>query len=74
MASIVTGITLRGFRTVNDGQQTAPPKRILAVLPDYQKPVAGLPIAEHIGLTAFRTVYPNFDAWMTNLLGLAYSP
>ncbi len=56
---------------INDGQQTAPSKRILSVLPDYQKPVAGLLIAQRIGLAAMCAACPHFDSWVTRLLGLA---
>jgi hypothetical protein len=55
---------------INDKPLTAPSKRILALLPDYQKPVAGLLIAQHIGLAAIRAVCPHFNAWITRLLAL----
>jgi hypothetical protein len=55
---------------IDDKPQTAPSKRILDLLPDFQKPVAGLLIAQHIGLAAIRAVCPHFDAWLTRLLAL----
>jgi hypothetical protein len=56
---------------INDKPLTAPSKRILDLLPDYQKPVAGLLIAQRIGLAAIRAVCPRFDAWITRLESLA---
>jgi hypothetical protein len=58
---------------IDDKPQTAPSKRILDLLPGYQKPVAGLLIAQRIGLAAIRAVCPHFDAWLTRLLALAGS-
>jgi hypothetical protein len=55
---------------INDKPATAPSKRILDLFPDYQKPVAGLLIAQRIGLAAIRAVCPRFDAWVTRLLAL----
>jgi hypothetical protein len=55
---------------IDDMPHTAPSKRILALLPDYQKPVAGLLIAQRIGLGAIRAVCPHFNAWITRLLAL----
>jgi hypothetical protein len=55
---------------IDDKPFTAPAKRILNLLPDYQKPVAGLLIAQRIGLAAIRAACPHFDAWITRLLAL----
>jgi hypothetical protein len=55
---------------INDKPATAPSKRILDLFPDYQKPVAGLLIAQRIGLAAIRAVCPRFDAWVARLLAL----
>ena len=43
---------------IDDGQISAPSKRILNILPDYQKPVAGLLIATGIGLEKIRSEWP----------------
>jgi hypothetical protein len=55
---------------IDDKPLTAPSKRIHDLLPDYQKPVAGLLIAQRIGLDAIRAVCPHFNAWITRLLAL----
>jgi hypothetical protein len=60
---------VKGFATiehVNDGQCTAPSKRIIRVLPAYEarKTAAGPNIAEYIGLARLRETCPHFDAWV----------
>lgn len=58
---------------IDDGEQTAPSKRISACFPDYPgaKTVAGPQIAENIGLDAIRKQCPHFDAWLTTLESLS---
>lgn len=56
---------------IDDDPRTAPSKRILDVLPDYQKPVAGLLIAEQIGLEKIRAECRHFDDWLARLIELA---
>jgi hypothetical protein len=54
---------------IDDGKQTAPSKRIMAHLPDYEgaKPVVGPQIAEQIGLVALRAKCPHFNEWVFRL-------
>lgn len=54
---------------INDGQHTAPSKRIIAELPDYEdaKAAVGPQIAELIGLDTIRTKCPHFAAWLGRL-------
>ena len=49
---------------VNDSPHTAPSKRILAVMPEYQKTFHGPLIACDIGLDALRQACPHFHAWL----------
>lgn len=58
---------------INDSEQTAPSKRIIAAIPDYdsRKPTAGPQTAELIGLPAIRAKCPHFDAWVGKLEQLA---
>lgn len=56
---------------INDGFETAPSKRILAILPGYEKPVSGLLIAQRIGLATMRRECAHFDRWIARLLTLA---
>jgi len=46
----------------------APSKRILDVLPDYQKPVAGMLIAQRIGVARIRQECRHFDEWLSRLI------
>lgn len=51
---------------INDGPLTAPSKRIIATIPDYEggKPTAGPQIAASIGLELIREKCQHFDAWL----------
>jgi hypothetical protein len=54
---------------IDDGQHTAPSKRIIAELPDYEdaKAAVGPQIAQLIGLDAIRSRCPHFAAWLVRL-------
>jgi hypothetical protein len=54
---------------INDGQQSAPSKRIIAHLPDYEgaKPLVGPQVAELIGLAVIQSKCPHFSAWLSRL-------
>ena len=56
---------------INDSPQTAPSKRILQLMPEYDKVVQGTLIASDIGLDQIRTKCAHFDGWVENLEGLA---
>lgn len=58
---------------IDDGEHTAPSKRIIAQLPDYDaaKSVEGPQVAELIGLETIRVKCPHFDAWLSTLEKLA---
>jgi hypothetical protein len=58
---------------IDDGEQTAPSKRIGAVIPGYAKVAAGPIIAEAIGIPVMRAKCPHFDQWLKNLEQLADS-
>lgn len=54
---------------IDDGQHSAPSKRIIAELPDYEgaKCVVGPLVAEFIGLDVIRGKCPHFDEWLSHL-------
>jgi len=54
---------------INDNPHTAPSKRILNYLPDYErlKSVAGPLITEEIGLAVLREACPHFNQWILKL-------
>jgi len=57
---------------IDDGEQTAPSKRIITHIPAYKsnKVNAGPLIAEAIGLESLRAKCPHFGAWLTKLENL----
>jgi len=57
---------------INGSPQTAPSKRIIKYLPDYegQKAQVGPLVAEDIGLTKLRSQCPHFDEWILKLENL----
>jgi hypothetical protein len=61
---------------INDGENTAPSKRIIARIPEYEnaKPTAGPIIAAAIGLAMIRNKCPHFDAWLRKLETLGQNP
>ena len=54
---------------INESPQTAPSKRIIKYLPDYegQKAQVGPLVAEEIGLSELRNNCPHFNDWITRL-------
>jgi hypothetical protein len=54
---------------IDDGQATAPSKRIIQEFPDYEggKSVIGPQVAEGIGLATIRQRCPHFHSWLTKL-------
>lgn len=61
---------------VNDGQTTAPSKRLEGHIPSYRKTVHGPLAVEATGLDSLRAACPRFNAWVTRLeaLGGAGAP
>ena len=55
---------------INGDPLKAPSKRILSVMPTYQKTVHGPLIACDIGLDAMRAACPHFNAWLQALEAL----
>jgi hypothetical protein len=55
---------------IDDGRDTAPSKRILAVCDEYDKIAHGSLIAMDIGLDTIRHECPLFDAWVKRLEAL----
>lgn len=52
---------------INDSPQTAPSKRILELMPGYQKTFHGPLIASDIGLDALRQACPHFNTWLKRM-------
>ena len=56
--------------SINDGFATAPSKRILALIPTYNKRRDGPDLAGAIGLDAIRSECHRFDEWVSRLESL----
>jgi len=56
---------------IDDSPDTAPSKRVVALIPEYQKPLMGTLAALEIGLVTMRTECPHFDAWLKRLENLS---
>lgn len=58
---------------INDGEHTAPSKRIIKEIPRYEneKSSVGASVAEHIGLEEIRKKCPHFKEWLEKLEKLA---
>ncbi len=57
---------------INDGENTAPSKRLISFYPDYEhdKIFAGNLILEAIGIPKLRNACNRFDEWLTKLENL----
>lgn len=58
---------------INDSPQTAPSKRVINLVPGYQKPLLGNLAALGIGLDAIRAECPHFNNWLSKLEALPAS-
>ncbi|MEL7639689.1 MAG: DUF4276 family protein [Solidesulfovibrio sp.] len=68
LISLVNG---KNPELINDGQATAPSKRILKEIPEYDKATAGVAVATKIGLQSLREKCRHFNEWITILEHLA---
>ena len=59
---------------INDGIETSPSKRILKVMPRYQKVVDGPLIALETTLDVIRRECPRFNAWVARMESLSNTP
>jgi hypothetical protein len=60
---------------IDDGSDSAPSKRIIAVLPEYEgrKSSAGPDIAGYIGIATIRKHSPHFDSWLSRIEALMWT-
>ena len=69
LASALEGVRA-GFSSpeeINDSPLTAPSKRVLGIVPKYEKPFHGNLAALNIGLDAIKAECPIFAAWLITL-------
>lgn len=57
------------IENINDGQHSAPSKRIIEVIPEYagRKSTAGPDIADSIGIATIRSKCPHVHEWLLQL-------
>jgi hypothetical protein len=55
---------------INDSPVSAPSKRVVTLLPGYEKPLLGVLAAIEIGLLRIRQECPHFDSWLRRLESL----
>jgi len=62
------------IENINDGKDTAPSKRIINVIPEYdgRKTSAGPDIAAFIGIATIRAKCPHVHSWLVQLENLAW--
>ena len=60
-------VGLENPELINDGHQTAPSKRILKEIPEYDKVTAGVSVVQKIGITALRLKCRHFSEWLQKL-------
>jgi hypothetical protein len=56
---------------VNDGNETAPSKRLLARVPGYNKTTHGPLVTSKVGIEGLKQRCPRFGAWLAKLEALA---
>lgn len=71
IGNLVTMVASQNPELINDGPATAPSKRILSEIPEYDKVTAGVAVAEKIGLLMLRQKCRHFNDWLTRLERLA---
>ena len=55
---------------IDDGYNTCPSRRLVALFPRYQKATDGIRVAERIGVEKLRLECVHFDEWVTRLLAV----
>ncbi|MDR1309967.1 MAG: DUF4276 family protein [Deltaproteobacteria bacterium] len=63
--NLISMVGAQNPELVNDGKDTAPSKRILKEIPEYNKATAGPAVAEKIGLPVLRAKCGHFHDWLT---------
>ena len=67
ITNLVTMVGSQNPEMINDGPQTAPSKRILKEIPEYDKVTSGVSVAQKIGIDSLRQKCSHFADWLTKL-------
>ena len=62
-----TMVNTQNPELINDGPQTAPSKRILDEIPEYDKVTSGVSVVQKIGIQALRLKCRHFSDWLKKL-------
>ena len=73
IAELVDMVRGQNPELIDDGPDTAPSKRILSIIPEYNKVAVGVSVASHIGLPVLREKCRHFNDWLTRLEQLGAS-
>ncbi len=65
--SLVSMVSGRNPELINDSPQTAPSKRIIKEIPEYDKVTAGVAVAGRIGVETLQEKCRHFDNWLHRL-------
>lgn len=52
---------------INEGEETAPSKRLMNIFRGYKKTTDGISIAKHLGLKTIRTSCSHFNNWLKTM-------
>jgi Domain of unknown function (DUF4276) len=52
---------------INDSPETAPSKRVIELVPNYDKPLMGTLAVLEIGIDTIRRECPHFNQWLTRM-------
>ena len=67
IGALISMVGNRNPELIDDGPTTAPSKRILKEIPEYDKVSSGVAVVEKIGIPALRAKCRHFDEWVSGL-------
>jgi hypothetical protein len=67
IANLLKMVGMQNPELINDDPQTAPSKRILNEIPEYDKVTAGVSIVQRIGLKTIKLKCRHFNEWLNKL-------
>ena len=70
LGALAREVRKKGPELVNDGSQSAPSKRLMACIPDYNKLATGLLVTEAVTIPGLVAACPHFGQWVTQLQAL----
>lgn len=71
IGNLISMVGKQNPELINDGRRTAPSKRILREIPEYDKVTAGVSVVQRIGLELLRDRCRHFCDWLSKLEGLS---